>query len=112
MASWLWSAVEGPSAPTILSGSSPRPSPTAHWNASEFVLRSLAHDRLTALASVLGNALGGYALVIAVAMGVGALVETSVVVFPTIKLAGAAYLVYLGVRALRASWASRRDAVS
>jgi threonine/homoserine/homoserine lactone efflux protein len=74
--------------------------------------RALAHGRRTALASVLGNALGGYALVIAVAMGVGALVETSVVVFNTIKLAGAAYLIYLGVKALRASWMSRGDAVS
>ncbi|PCG87375.1 lysine transporter LysE [Streptomyces sp. WZ.A104] len=66
--------------------------------------RALAHGRRTALASVLGNALGGYALVIAVALGIGTLVETSVIVFNAIKLAGAAYLIYLGVKALRASW--------
>ncbi|MET9498820.1 LysE family translocator [Streptomyces sp. NPDC006552] len=74
--------------------------------------RALAHGRRTALTSVLGNALGGYALVIAVALGIGALVETSVVVFDVIKLAGAGYLVYLGVRALRASWKNRARAVS
>ncbi|MBA2811522.1 LysE family translocator [Streptomyces sp. KM273126] len=72
--------------------------------------RALAHGRRTALASVLGNALGGYALVIAVALGVGTLVETSVVVFNAIKLAGAAYLIYLGVKALRASWKIRAQA--
>jgi threonine/homoserine/homoserine lactone efflux protein len=74
--------------------------------------RALAHGRRTALASVLGNALGGYALVIAVALGIGALVESSVLVFNTIKLAGAAYLIYLGVKALRASWKSRAEAAS
>ncbi|GHF81973.1 lysine transporter LysE [Kitasatospora xanthocidica] len=74
--------------------------------------RALAHGRRTALASVLGNALGGYALVVAVALGVGAVVERSVVVFETVKLAGAAYLVLLGVKALRASWRNRAQAVS
>ncbi|MFE0685761.1 LysE family translocator [Streptomyces sp. NPDC058961] len=74
--------------------------------------RALAHGRRMALASVLGNALGGYALVIAVALGIGTLVETSVIVFHTIKLAGAAYLIYLGVKALRASWKNRAAAAS
>ncbi|MFE3248416.1 LysE family translocator [Streptomyces sp. NPDC059209] len=64
------------------------------------------------MASVLGNALGGYALVVAVALGVGTLVETSVVVFNVIKLAGAGYLIYLGVKALRAGWKSRARAAS
>ncbi|WP_172384249.1 LysE family translocator [Streptomyces sp. MNP-20] len=73
--------------------------------------RALAHGRRTALASVLGNALGGYALVIAVALGIGTLVETSVVVFNAIKPAGAAYHVYLGVKALRARWKDRARTV-
>ncbi|WP_338692855.1 LysE family translocator [Streptomyces sp. Q6] len=72
--------------------------------------RALAHGRRTAMASVLGNALGGYALVIAVALGVGTLVETSAVIFHAIKLAGAAYLIHLGVKALRASWSNRARA--
>jgi threonine/homoserine/homoserine lactone efflux protein len=63
--------------------------------------RALAHGRRTAMATVLGNVLGSYLLVVAVALGVGALVERSAVVFTTVKLAGAAYLVYLGVQAFR-----------
>ncbi|WP_078900827.1 LysE family translocator [Streptomyces sp. SBT349] len=63
--------------------------------------RALAHGRRAALGSVLGNALGGYALVVAVAFGVGSVVERSVLLFNGIKLAGAAYLVWLGVRAFR-----------
>ena len=51
--------------------------------------------------TVVGNALGEYAQVIAVAFGVGALAEQSVVAFTTLKLAGGAYLIYLGVRTFR-----------
>ncbi|MFE6742453.1 LysE family translocator [Streptomyces tubercidicus] len=63
--------------------------------------RALAHGRRTALATVLGNLIGSYVLVTAVAWGLGALVETSAAVFMGVKLAGAAYLVYLGVQAFR-----------
>ncbi|MFI6285145.1 LysE family translocator [Streptomyces sp. NPDC051018] len=63
--------------------------------------RALAHGRRTAMATVLGNVLGSYVLVVAVALGVGSLVERSVTVFMTVKLVGAAYLVYLGVQAFR-----------
>ncbi|KUJ67663.1 lysine transporter LysE [Streptomyces albus subsp. albus] len=63
--------------------------------------RALAHGRRTALATVLGNLVGSYALVIAVAWGLGSLVESSAAVFLAVKLAGAAYLVYLGVQAFR-----------
>ncbi|MEU0838439.1 LysE family translocator [Streptomyces sp. NPDC005962] len=63
--------------------------------------RALALGRRAALTTVLGNALGSYALVVAVALGVGTIVERSVLVFTALKLAGAAYLVYLGVKAVR-----------
>lgn len=63
--------------------------------------RALAHGRRVALASAVGNAVGAYALVAAVAFGLGPLVERSVVLFTALKLAGAAYLVYLGVKAWR-----------
>ncbi|WP_369363193.1 LysE family translocator [Streptomyces sp. CG4] len=63
--------------------------------------RALAHGRRTALATVLGNLIGSYLLVTAVAWGLGTLVETSTAVFTGVKLAGAAYLVYLGVQAFR-----------
>ncbi|MBL1084056.1 LysE family translocator [Streptomyces actinomycinicus] len=63
--------------------------------------RALAHGRRAALTTVAGNTLGAYLLVAAVALGVGSVVERSVVVFTTLKLAGAAYLVHLGVKAWR-----------
>ncbi|MGW4112818.1 LysE family translocator [Actinosynnema sp. NPDC004786] len=63
--------------------------------------RALAQGRRAALITVLGNTLGAYALVVAVAFGVGAVVERSAVVFTALKLVGAVYLVYLGVKAWR-----------
>lgn len=63
--------------------------------------RALAHGRRTAVATALGNVLGSYVLVVTVALGVGSLVERSAAVFMAVKLAGAAYLVFLGVQAFR-----------
>ncbi|RPE36893.1 LysE family translocator [Kitasatospora cineracea] len=63
--------------------------------------RALAQGRRAALTTVAGNTTGAYALVVAVAFGVGAVVERSVLLFTLLKLAGAAYLVFLGVRAWR-----------
>lgn len=63
--------------------------------------RALAHGRRTAVATALGNVLGSYVLVVPVALGVGSLVERSAAVFMAVKLAGAAYLVFLGVQAFR-----------
>ncbi|WP_017537665.1 LysE family translocator [Nocardiopsis halophila] len=63
--------------------------------------RALAHGRRVALAGAVGNAIGCYALVGAVALGLAPLVERSAVLFTALKLAGAAYLVYLGAKAWR-----------
>jgi threonine/homoserine/homoserine lactone efflux protein len=65
------------------------------------VTRSLTLGRRAGLATVAGNAAGVYVQVIAVAFGVGALVQESIAVFTIIKLVGAAYLVYLGVQTVR-----------
>jgi len=65
------------------------------------VSRSLQLGRAAGFCSALGGQAGAYAQVTAVAFGVGALVERSVAVFTVIKLAGAAYLIYLGVQAVR-----------
>ena len=63
--------------------------------------RSLASGRRVGLLTVLGNALGMLPQVLAVAAGVGALVEQSVVAFTVLKTVGALYLVHLGVHAIR-----------
>jgi threonine/homoserine/homoserine lactone efflux protein len=63
--------------------------------------RALASGRRVAVLTVIGNALGEYVQVIAVAIGVGALAEQSVAAFTALKLAGGAYLIYLGVRTFR-----------
>ena len=67
-----------------------------------FVLgRSIALGRRGGLLSVLGNALGMLPAIAAVALGIGALVAQSVVVFTIVKIVGAAYLVFLGIQAIR-----------
>nr|WSW69468.1 LysE family translocator [Streptomyces sp. NBC_00995] len=63
--------------------------------------RALAQGRRAALMTVAGNTSGALLLVLAVALGVGSVVERSVLVFTVLKLAGAAYLMYLGVKAWR-----------
>src|SRR6202451_3446798 len=65
------------------------------------VSRALTVGRRSALFSVAGNELGLYAQVVAVAFGVGALVQRSAQIFTLVKWAGAAYLVFLGVQAVR-----------
>jgi threonine/homoserine/homoserine lactone efflux protein len=62
------------------------------------VSRALAHGRRSALGTVTGNSTGSVVLVLLVAFGLGSLVERSLLVFMAIKLVGAAYLIYLGVR--------------
>ncbi|MEU3602740.1 LysE family translocator [Streptomyces sp. NPDC006798] len=63
--------------------------------------RALAQGRRAALTTVVGNTVGGYLLIVAVAFGIGSVVERSVLVFTLLKLAGAGYLVCLGVKAWR-----------
>ncbi|MFI6693769.1 LysE family translocator [Streptomyces sp. NPDC050433] len=63
--------------------------------------RALAQGRRAALTTVVGNTLGACVLVVGVALGIGAVVERSVVVFTVLKLVGAGYLVYLGIKAIR-----------
>ncbi|TFD49843.1 LysE family translocator [Cryobacterium frigoriphilum] len=63
--------------------------------------RSLALGRVGGLLSVLGNALGLIPVIAAVAFGLGTLVTQSAVLFLIVKLVGAAYIIYLGVQAIR-----------
>ncbi len=65
------------------------------------VSRAVVLGRRAALMTVLGNAAGVYVQVFLVAVGLGVIVERSIAAFTTIKLIGAGYLVWLGVRAIR-----------
>ncbi len=64
------------------------------------VTRSAAHGRRAGFASVLGVEIAGLIHAMAAALGLSALLLTSALAFQFVKYAGAAYLVYLGVRTL------------
>ena len=65
------------------------------------VSRGVALGRRAALATVAGNARGFALQLVLVSIGVGSIVARSDAVFTTLKLLGAAYLVFLGVRNIR-----------
>jgi threonine/homoserine/homoserine lactone efflux protein len=66
------------------------------------VARSVAQGRRHGLASVAGVALGKLGNAIGASLGLAALFAVSSVAFSIVKYAGALYLVYLGIQALRA----------
>ena len=63
--------------------------------------RTLAAGRSEGTASTVGTGLGGLVHVIAGAVGVSALVMASAEAFAVLKLAGAAYLIWLGIKTFR-----------
>jgi threonine/homoserine/homoserine lactone efflux protein len=63
--------------------------------------RALTVGRRAALLTVIGNALGLLVQSLLVAVGLGAVLAASAAAYTVVKLAGAAYLVYLGVQAIR-----------
>lgn len=69
--------------------------------------RTLAGGRGEGVASSFGTGLGGMVHVLAGSLGVSAIVLTSAELFAALKLAGAAYLMWLGLRTFQAA---RRDA--
>ncbi len=62
--------------------------------------RSLKGGRAEGYASAVGTAVGGLFHVAAAAFGLSAILATSAVAFNIVKVLGAAYLIYLGVRAI------------
>jgi threonine/homoserine/homoserine lactone efflux protein len=64
------------------------------------VTRSLVQGRRAGVTSMLGVQAGGMVHVVAAAFGVSALIASSAAAFTVVKYAGAAYLVFLGVRKL------------
>lgn len=65
------------------------------------VTRSVAQGRRSGLASVAGVALGNLGNAIGASLGLAALFAVSSLAFTVIKYAGALYLVYLGIQAMR-----------
>ena len=64
------------------------------------VTQSIEHGRRAGLVSMLGVQTGGLVHVAAAALGLSALLVQSAVAFNVVKYAGAAYLVFLGLRKL------------
>jgi threonine/homoserine/homoserine lactone efflux protein len=62
--------------------------------------RSIKGGRREGYASAAGTAVGGLFHVVAAALGVSAVLAASAEAFTVVKYAGAAYLIYLGIRAL------------
>ena len=65
--------------------------------------RSAGEGRAAGIASALGIGAGTLVHIAAVALGLSALLAAVPVAYMAVRLAGAAYLVYLGVRALRSA---------
>lgn len=63
--------------------------------------RALALGKLGGFLSVLGNTLGLIPVILAVSLGLGLIIAKSVVLFTILKVVGAAYIIYLGVQAIR-----------
>ena len=64
------------------------------------VTRSIEHGRTAGMVSMLGVETGTFAYALAAAAGLSGLIAASVTAFTVVKYAGAAYLLYLGVRKL------------
>jgi len=90
IAAWLLIVVPGPSVLFVIS-------------------RGVALGRRAGVLTAVGNAGGAYTQALLVAAGLGTLVERSLAVYTAVKLAGAAYLVWLGVQAIRHRHEQRID---
>ena len=74
--------------------------------------RSLAGGKREGIQSSLGTFVGGLFHVVAAALGISAILAASAVAFHTVKYAGAAYLVFLGVKMIRTRNAELNVAIS
>ena len=63
--------------------------------------RALSSGRREALLTVVGNALGILTQICALAVGLGPLIAASATAYTVLEVVGAAYLVWLGVQAIR-----------
>jgi threonine/homoserine/homoserine lactone efflux protein len=74
--------------------------------------RSVEQGRLAGVVSVLGITTGTLVHVTAAVVGLSALITSSVLAFSIVKYAGAAYLIYIGVRRLLSRGDSPADPVN
>ena len=65
------------------------------------ISRGVSLGRRAAVLTVVGNSTGVLVQVLLVAAGVGSIVERSVLAYEALRLAGAAYIVFLGIQAVR-----------
>lgn len=65
--------------------------------------RTVTHGRRIGLASSLGVGTGAFFHVVAAAIGISTILMASALAFTVVKLIGAAYLIFLGVQALRSA---------
>ena len=76
------------------------------------IARAIAWGRMTAVATVVGNALGMFTLSILIAFGLGPILERSEIAFIAVQVLGGLYLIYLGIDALRHSKIEAAEMVS
>ena len=67
------------------------------------IARAIAWGRATAVATVFGNILGAFTLSVAVALGLGPILQHSKPAYISVQVLGGAYLIYLGIDAIRHS---------
>jgi threonine/homoserine/homoserine lactone efflux protein len=67
------------------------------------IARAIAWGRASAVATVAGNAIGMFLVSVLVAVGLGPLLQSSRLFYNGVQWAGGAYLIYLGVGAIKAS---------
>lgn len=67
------------------------------------IARAISWGRVTAIATVIGNAVGMFLVSVLVALGIGPLLQRSEILYNGIQWAGGAYLIYLGYAAIAAS---------
>lgn len=62
--------------------------------------RTIAQGKKAGFAAALGINLGGYVHLLAAVLGISAIIATSTIAFTVLKYCGAAYLIYIGIKAI------------
>ncbi|CAB4694381.1 MAG: LysE family translocator [Actinobacteria bacterium] len=73
------------------------------------IARAIAWGRATAVATVAGNVMGAFSLSVVVAVGLGPILQRSDLAFTSVQVLGGAYLIYLGISAIRHSQIHAND---